>query len=111
MLRITTTDSSPITTFRLEGRLVGAWVAELERCWISVKTADATRKIEVDMSDIDFVDEKGEALLECLYLNGSKLHGGNPFMELIVAHFMEHSKPRYGAKYKSASTRGDRHGL
>lgn len=97
MLRITTIENGPITTFRLEGRLVGLWVAELERCWISIKTSDPTRKIEIEMSGVDFIDEKGEALLEHLYRNGAKLHGGNPFMESIVARIAEHSKPQYDA--------------
>jgi len=96
MLRITTIDSGATTTFRVEGRLVGAWVAELERCCISIKKAEPARKLEIDMSDIDFVDKKGEVLLERLFLDGAKLHGGNPFMTSIVAGIVEHSKLRYG---------------
>lgn len=97
MLRITTTENGPITTFRLEGRLVADWVAELERCWITIKTSDPTRKIEIEMSGVDFIDEKGEALLERLYRNGATLRGGNPFMESIVARIAEHAKPQYDA--------------
>ena len=97
MLRITTIDNGATTTFRIEGRLVGDWVAELESCCISVKTADPTRKLEIDMSDVEFIDEKGEALLERLYLDGAELHGGNPFMESIIARIVEHLELRYDA--------------
>ncbi len=97
MLRITTIDNGPTTTFRLEGRLVGDWVAELERCCISIKTADPTRKLEIDMSDVEFIDEKGEALLERWYLDGAELYGGDTFIESIIARIVEHSKPRYAA--------------
>ncbi len=34
MLRITTNDSPRVLTFRLEGRLEGPWVRELEQCWL-----------------------------------------------------------------------------
>ena len=97
MLRITTIDNGPTTTLRLEGRLVGDWVAELERCCISIKTADPTRKLEIDMSDVEFIDEKGEALLERWYLDGAELYGGDTFIESIIARIVEHSKPRYAA--------------
>jgi len=90
MLRITTIDNDPVTTFRLEGRLAGDWVAELERCFTSIKAADPSRKVEIDMSDLDFVDAKGELLLERLLLSGAKLHGSNLFIMSIVAGIVEH---------------------
>lgn len=94
MLRITTIANGITTTLRLEGRLVGDWVDELERCCTGPRAADPTRKIEIDASDVEFLDEKGEALLERLYLNGAKLRGGNPYMESIVADIVERSNQK-----------------
>ena len=33
MLRIYIHDEVPVTSFVLEGKLVGPWVKELEKCW------------------------------------------------------------------------------
>lgn len=94
MLRITTIANGTTITLRLEGRLVGDWVGELERCCTCLRTADPTRKVEIDASDVQFVDEKGEALLERLYLSGAKLYGKNPYMDSVIACIVERSNPR-----------------
>jgi len=33
MLRISIDEAQEVVTLRLEGRLIGAWVGEVERCW------------------------------------------------------------------------------
>jgi ABC-type transporter Mla MlaB component len=92
MLRITTIDKGQITILRLEGRLVGDWVDEFERCWIVIKSADPQQTLKIDLRDVEFVDEKGEALLERLFLDGAELHADNPFLKSVVARIVEHSK-------------------
>ena len=37
MLRIYIHDEVPVTSFVVEGKLVGPWVKELEKCWESVR--------------------------------------------------------------------------
>ena len=91
MLRITTIDKDKAMVFRLEGNLTGDWVDELERCWREMKSVDSTRKLEVDVTDVAFVDEKGKVLLERMLLEGAELHAGNPFMTTVVAEIVEHS--------------------
>lgn len=92
MLRITTIDKGQTTTFRLEGRLVGDWVTELERCWLDTKSADCRRRFRVDMSDVEDVDKKGKTLLKRLFLAGAELHGGNLWIRTIIADIVAHSK-------------------
>ena len=92
MLRITTIDKNRIATFRLEGRLVGDWVGEFERCWINTKNANHKRKLKIDLSDVTFVDEKGEDLLERMFLQGAELHADNPFLSSVIAGIVERSK-------------------
>ena len=36
MLRITADDKPRVLSFRLEGRLEGPWVRELEKCWLGM---------------------------------------------------------------------------
>ena len=45
MLRITTNDNPPVLTFRLEGRLEGAWVRELEQCWRGVLDSESAQSV------------------------------------------------------------------
>ena len=73
MLRITLEKNSQSTTLRLEGRLTGPWVDELERAWRAV-TADPTDgRVSVDLTDVTFVGEDGKKLLEAMYREGAKL--------------------------------------
>jgi ABC-type transporter Mla MlaB component len=91
MLRITTIDEGQTTTFRLEGRLIGDWVTEFERCWLDIKSADCKRRFRVDISDVENVDEQGKTLLKRLFLAGAELHGGNLWIRAIVADIVAHS--------------------
>jgi anti-anti-sigma regulatory factor len=74
MLKITTLTDTESTTFRLEGRLAGPWVQELEQCWVS--TVVGTRKrhpFSVDLSAVTYVDSDGKDLLKKLHQQGAKL--------------------------------------
>jgi anti-anti-sigma regulatory factor len=73
MLRITIENNSRATTFRLEGRLTGPWVEELERVWRSSIADPTVGCISVDLTDVTFVDEEGKKLLEQMYSQGAKL--------------------------------------
>jgi ABC-type transporter Mla MlaB component len=91
MLRINKIDNGEPTIFRLEGNLAGVWVDELERFWRDTKALDPTRKFQIDVTDVQFVDEEGKVLLERMLLEGAELHPGNPFMTSVVADIVEHS--------------------
>jgi len=91
MLRISKIGKDEVTIFRLEGNLTGVWVDELERFWREASAVDPTRKFQIDVSDVEFVDEKGKVLLERMLLEGAELHPGNPFMTSVVADIVEHS--------------------
>jgi anti-anti-sigma regulatory factor len=73
MLRITIDKDSRATTLRIEGRLVGPWVDELELAWRSVSPNASDGRVAVDLSDVTFVGEEGKALLEAMYAEGAKL--------------------------------------
>jgi anti-anti-sigma regulatory factor len=73
MLRITIDKNSRYTTLRLEGRLSGPWVGELERTWRAVTSDPADGCVWVDLTDLTFVDEEGKKLLEAMYGEGAKL--------------------------------------
>jgi hypothetical protein len=48
MLRIFIHEHVPVTSFVLEGKLIGPWVQELERCWEDALATNASRTMFVD---------------------------------------------------------------
>ncbi len=63
MLRIYIHDQVPVTSFVLEGKLIGPWVKELEKYWQSSVAANPSRTMLVDLADVSFIDADGRALL------------------------------------------------
>ncbi len=82
MLRITIISEASRATFRLEGRLAGAWVDELRRCYQEV--APGRSELMVDLDEVTFVDRTGKALLREMSLNGVRLMANEPLMESII---------------------------
>jgi hypothetical protein len=64
--------------FRLEGRVVGPWVAELrEACQ---KVLEEKRPLTLDLSEVMFANRAGLALLLELKAQGVALSGCSPFL-------------------------------
>jgi ABC-type transporter Mla MlaB component len=69
MLRITRlADVEPQQTLRLEGKLTGPWVAELER--VCVQQLEPMSRVRLDLSAVSFVDAAGVNLLRDLLGRG-----------------------------------------
>ena len=78
MLRITTYNEANATRFVLEGKLVGPWVKELERCWraaISTGSRGSALPILVDLTEVSFIDDGGKQLVAQMRQSGAKLSG------------------------------------
>jgi hypothetical protein len=73
MLRITTHNHETETEFIVEGRLVGPWVAELERCWQTAISAKPCTPILVDLTAVSYVDAEGKELLTRMRRNGAEV--------------------------------------
>jgi ABC-type transporter Mla MlaB component len=85
MLRITTEESYSLTTFRLEGKLKGDWVQELERCWTDARALWPETQFSIDLDNVEFVDESGSALLARMVSYGASLEANsNLMMSLLV---------------------------
>jgi anti-anti-sigma regulatory factor len=84
MLKITTLTNPESTTFRLEGRLAGPWVQELERCWDSIVGTTTIHPLIVDLSAVTYVDSGGKDLLKKLHQNGVKLVASGCLTSCIV---------------------------
>ena len=72
MLKITTLTNPESTIFRLEGRLAGPWVQELERCWDSTVGTTTSHPLSVDLSAVTYVDSDGKDLLKKIHRAGGQ---------------------------------------
>jgi hypothetical protein len=82
MLRVTCKEHKDGTTqIRLEGKLKGPWVDEVERCW---KAMTNNRSISVDLNDVTFVDDRGRLLLREMLRAGVKLMAGGPLITMVL---------------------------
>ena len=84
MLKITTLIHAESTTFKLEGRLAGPWVQELERCWNSVVGATTTPPLIIDLSAVTYVDSEGKDLLKKIHRQGARLVASGCLTSCIV---------------------------
>ncbi|WP_447978643.1 STAS domain-containing protein [Candidatus Nitrospira bockiana] len=71
MLRITTHVDQDAVTLKLEGRLAGPWVKELEQCWCGCGRQQAN-PVRIDLSGVTHIDGEGKALLARLYAGGAQ---------------------------------------
>jgi outer membrane protein TolC len=83
MLRITIHDSATGTRLQLEGKLAGAWVSELEQCWITATSALQGRRMSVDLTHVSFIDAGGKDLLERMAATGADLVATGPLTKSI----------------------------
>ena len=85
MLRIYIHDEVPVTSFVLEGKLVGPWVKELEKHWESAVATGCSRTMLVDLADVSFIDADGRALLARMRQKGARLLSMGVLINAIVA--------------------------
>jgi ABC-type transporter Mla MlaB component len=84
MLKITLHDTANELRLRLEGKLAGLWVAELGQCWQTAASTTAGRRTVLDLREVDFVDEEGQALLCRMSRAGVKFLTATPLIRDIV---------------------------
>lgn len=86
MLRITIQESPQSSTFKLEGKLIGPWVRELEQAWTAARAAAPAvdRTVIVDLADVAFIDCAGKDLLARMHESGAKLLARSPMNRCIV---------------------------
>ncbi len=91
MLRITVHDGSELR-FKLEGRLTGPWVTELEQCWCASLSTAGHRQLVVDLSDLECADAAGRLLLALLHAHGARFIATTLTMRQLVSGITGRSK-------------------
>ena len=72
MLKITNNATANEEKWILCGQLAGPWVAELRSNWDEVRGWSRGQRYVVDLSDVTFIDERGEGLLRELRDEGAE---------------------------------------
>jgi hypothetical protein len=85
MLRISVHNQSGTVTFKLEGKLSGSWVQELEDCWRSVLGAAPKVNERFDLTEVTYIDAAGKAFLAARHAQGAQLVAVGCQMRAIVA--------------------------
>ena len=98
MLKITLHDSARELRLKLEGRLSGLWVHELEQCWQTASSTTQGRKTVVDLGEVDFVDPAGESLLARMHAQGVELVAVTPLIRARIAGGLPYAGLWYGGK-------------
>ena len=84
VLRITTCINSEATRFIIEGKLAGACVGELEKCWRETACTKSPESILVDLSSVTFVDAAGKQLLAGMHRRGTRFTAAGLLAKCLI---------------------------
>ena len=66
-MKIQTNEVGGVLILQVEGRLAGAFVPELERCWQAARAEQPARRISVDLKSVTCIDRSGRYLLQLMH--------------------------------------------
>jgi len=84
VLRITTCINSEVTHLIVEGKLAGACVGELEKCWRETASTKSSRSIWVELGSVTFVDAAGKQLLAGMHRQGTRLTAAGLLAKCLI---------------------------
>ena len=84
MMRITIDDGPRVLTFRLEGRLEGVWVQELESSLESSLARRSDSTVRVDLTGVTFIDAAGKRSLANMHKRGAEFMAADCLTKAIV---------------------------
>jgi anti-anti-sigma regulatory factor len=90
MIKIQMTELDDQLILRVEGRLSGAFVPELEKCWQTARADRPDTKISVDLKNVTCIDRGGRYLLQLMHSNGV----GFPRAGLTIQDILEQAMER-----------------
>jgi anti-anti-sigma regulatory factor len=84
MLKITLLSNCQLATFRLEGRLSGPWVQELDKCCRNALATGGKPGVRLDLTGVTFIDSAGKELLTQLYRSGASLEADGCWTKTVI---------------------------
>ena len=84
MLKIETKNAAGQLILQVQGRLAGACVPELRRCWESARAEQPEGQIAIDLKNVTYVDAQGRELLQAMHDAGVVfLHAGMATQDIL----------------------------
>lgn len=71
MLKITTETTEEGMAIKLEGRLAGVWLGEVEQAWRTLAGDSSRQPVLVDLCGVTFIDADGKKLLRWMCGEGA----------------------------------------
>src|SRR6266550_1821562 len=84
VLRITPCINLEATRLIVEGKLAGACVGELEKCWRETASTKSPGSILVDLSSVTFVDAAGKQLLAGMHRQGTRFTAAGLLAKCLI---------------------------
>jgi anti-anti-sigma regulatory factor len=85
VLRITVEENPVAIALKLEGRLAGPWVEELNRLWEQTAPALNERKLFLDLRETTYADADGIRVLKAIYSQtGAEIIAGTPWTQYLA---------------------------
>jgi anti-anti-sigma regulatory factor len=89
MMKIQTTDLDGQLILQVEGRLAGAFVPELEKCWQTARANRPDRQISVDLKSVTCIDRAGRYLLQLMHSDGVRFQRAGLAIQDILEQVMQ----------------------
>jgi len=84
MLTITIQPTGDGTTFKLDGKVVGPGVQNLERLWRHTREKALHRTVRVDLTSVLLVDGDGTRMLKRMHEDGAELMWKDSVMKSVI---------------------------
>ncbi|HYA89699.1 MAG TPA: STAS domain-containing protein [archaeon] len=85
-LKITFQEQPELTILRLDGRVVGPWVQELDRAWRSAAACRGSKRLLIDLCGVTYADSDGrQVLAEIHQATGAEFKTDTPMGQYIAA--------------------------
>lgn len=96
MLRVTMEAGKQPPTLKVEGKLCGPWVPELEKEWSRAASEAENGEVIADLSNLTFLDSAGWDLLERMVQQGVDLEAHELLPRFVITEIKSHlgRKPR-----------------
>lgn len=88
MMKIDAKEEDGRLILSIEGRLAGAFVAELERCWKSARSRRGC-DVALDLKSVTCIDSAGRQLLRSMHADGVRFWRASPPVQDILEQVMQ----------------------
>jgi outer membrane protein len=102
MMKATQLQQGERIVIRVEGRLAGPWVGELEQSWSQAAATRGSSAVQVELAGVSFVDEAGKQLLRKMSQAGTRLSAAGCLARAIV----EEAEGKPAAKRRGPGIKG-----